>query len=136
MKTNLNMPGFKLPHQSNAALKQTVSSSGDNGNQELIKVDGRVVLSPSSGQPISRSDFDYYQRQNELYPQYVYDMSGTSIPGFRDEGNLNPDYPNAIIPKSTSVKHTLDLMKNPDIRLHSKAFDSIRKLPGYERIKK
>ena len=28
MKTNLNMPGFKLPHSRNSAIKQTVSSSG------------------------------------------------------------------------------------------------------------
>ena len=35
-KTNLNMPGFKLPHQSNAAPKQIVSSGGDSEEADSI----------------------------------------------------------------------------------------------------
>jgi len=127
----LTYPKIDKPY-SNAAPQQTVSSSGGNGDEELIKVDGRVVLG-TGNKPISQEEFDYYQKQNELYPQYVYDSS--SIPGFRDESNLNPDYPNAIIPKSTSIKHTQELMKNPDIRFYNKAVDSLMKLPGYERLK-
>ena len=117
---------------SNAAPKQTVSSSGDDEDSELIKVDGRVVLG-AGNKPISQEDFDYFQKQNELYPEYIYDSS--SIPGFRDEAELNPDYPNAVIPKSTSIRHAQELMKNPDIRFYNKAVDSIMKLPGYERFK-
>jgi len=109
-----------------------VSSSGGNGDSELIKVNGRVVLG-TGAKPISQEDFDYYQKQNELYPEYVYDSS--SIPGFRDEAELNPDYPNAVIPKSTSIRHAQELMRNPDIRFYSKAIDSLQKLPGYERLK-
>ena len=117
---------------SNAAPKQVVNSSGGNGDSELIKVDGRVVLG-SNNKPISQDEFDYYQRQNELYPEYVYNSS--SIPGFRDEAELNEDYPNAVIPKSTSVRHAQELMKNPDIRFYNKAVDSLMKMPGYERLK-
>ena len=107
---------------------EIVSSAG--GAQDILTAYGKPVVT-DKGKPISQEEFDYYKKQNELYPEYVYDSEGET-PGFR--GSM--EVPGAIMPKSTSVRHTRDLMDNaPNIKFWREARDSIVKLPGYENLK-
>tara|TARA_R100001594_G_scaffold13355_1_gene28922 strand:+ start:173 stop:577 length:405 start_codon:yes stop_codon:yes gene_type:complete len=128
MKKNKSPLGYRMKHSplNDNGENEIVNSAG--GSQEPITAYGRPVVT-SSGEPISQEMFDYYQKQNELYPQYVYNTEGDT-PGFRGSDVVS----GAIMPKSTSVRHTQDLMSNPDIKFYRKAVDSIMKLPGYEKL--
>ena len=107
---------------------EVVSSAGE--SQDIITAYGKPVVT-AKGKPISQEEFDFYQKQNELYPQYVYNTEGDH-PGFRGSDIVS----GAIMPKSTSVRHARHLMDNaPNINFYRQAVDSLVQLPGYEDLK-
>ena len=131
MKKNKSPLGYTMKHQSplnDNGDEKVISSAG--GAQDIITAYGKPVVT-GKGDPISQEEFDFYQNQNKLYPQYVYNTEGDT-PGFRGSNEVE----GAIMPKSTSVRHTRDLMDNaPNIKFYREALDSITKLPGYENLK-
>ena len=96
---------------------------------KVISVDNKPVV--AGDDPITQEEMDYYTNLNELYPEYIYKTGGKRKfpPGYRGSDQV----PGALMPKSTSVEHTKDLMKKDKI-FWTDARKIIDEMPGYKPI--